>query len=92
MSAEMALLVFLFDILSPNAFVDNYMQDYVISCRTAMEHVVVRDRHAAVMLHSAYFRLLPAARDHTPPLAQYFKTKFPTGEESGPFWGFENTK
>jgi hypothetical protein len=52
--------------------------DYVDSCRSGLEHINVRDRHAAVMLLSAYFRLLPSATGSTRPVWGDFKKRFPS--------------
>jgi hypothetical protein len=45
-----------------------------------MEHIVVRDRHAAVMLLSGYFRLLAATCISNAALSDVFKKSFPTGD------------
>jgi len=52
--------------------------DYVDSCRSGLEHINVRDRHAAIMLLSAYFRMLPLATGSARPVWGDFKKRFPS--------------
>lgn len=56
----------------------NSQGDYVDSCRSGLEHINVRDRHAAVMLLSAYFRLLTSATSARQPVWGDFKKRFPS--------------